>query len=382
MNVRPGRKDAHGRQGFSAGLAVILLLVQPAEIQAQLGVSLGGRIQTDATFFDEDQTELNDGTEIRRARLCAVGTVGDRWTYKTQYEFAGNRSKLKDLFVSYQGFDFGQVTIGQFKQEFGLEESISSRFATFMERPMVVTAFIPDRRVAIGIRGNRDNWHYATSIFSQEESRFDRGDEGVGIGGRVTWGPMVGEARLHAGASVNWQEPGDTDTKEWRVAVRPEVHQSNVRFLDTGVIEDVNHISTVGLEGAAVLGSVSIQTEWMRQSPNRDSGDDPDFDGAYIAASWFLTGEQRPYKNGTFGRVRASGAWEVAARFSSLDLSDGDVDGGEEKNLTLAVNYYVSPYLRFMLNYVRIEADPAAALLGSIRDEPSALMMRASMDFR
>ena len=117
----------------------------------------------------------------------------------------------------------------------------------------------------------------------------------------------------------------------------------------------------------------------MQQSVDLDSGSDPDLSGGYIYGSWFVTGESRSYKGGTFGRTKAENAWELAARWSTIDLEDGSVTGGEEDNITLAVNYYVNPYLRFMFNYIMVDADPTA---GGIQDEPNIYMVRAAMDFK
>ena len=92
---------------------------------------------------------------------------------------------------------------------------------------------------------------------------------------------------------------------------------------------------------------------------------DVSFWGTYVLVSYFLTGEQRPYqrRRGIFGRVplrqrfswkdRYFGAWEVAARYSHLDLNDRDIRGGNLSNFTLALNWYVLPNVRLMGNWVR-----------------------------
>ncbi len=50
---------------------------------------------------------------------------------------------------------------------------------------------------------------------------------------------------------------------------------------------------------------------------------------------------------------RTWGAWEVAARFSYLDLDDGSIRGGNLNDVTLGLNWYVSPRIRVMANFVR-----------------------------
>ncbi len=85
------------------------------------------------------------------------------------------------------------------------------------------------------------------------------------------------------------------------------------------------------------------------------------FSGYHVTTSWILTGEMRDYryKSGTFGPVPISrsvyqnglGAWEVAARWSSIDLNDGAVAGGEMDILSLAASWWLSPIFNVNLNY-------------------------------
>ena len=361
-----------------ASLAVSLVAAAPAF--AQMTVSLGGRIQVDATEFNDDDANLDSGTEFRRARLFAAGDIADNWSYKAQYDFAGNSVTMKDAYVAYTGFDFGKIKIGQFKQEFGLENLTSSKYITFIERA-ASSAFAIDRRIGVNLSGDADRWHYAFGAFGQEESDSEGSDEGYGVAGRVTWAPQFGDnSFIHVGAAANWQQPPSRDDEEFRVRARPEAHQSNIRFVDTGTLTDVDDIVTFGFEGAWVGGPFSVQGEWTQQSVNRDEGDEPDLTGYYVYGSWFLTGESRSYKGGQFGRTKATNAWELAVRFSNTDLEDGDVLGGEQDIITVGVNYYANPNLRFMLNYLDIDVDPRSG--GQEDDNPSAVIMRVAMDFK
>ena len=103
--------------------------------------------------------------------------------------------------------------------------------------------------------------------------------------------------------------------------------------------------------------------------------------------SYFLTGESRPYSGGAFGRPKpkrkfdlkkgAMGAVELAARMSRIDLSNGDFNGGAERNFTLGVNWYPHNNARVTLNYILAYLDR-----GDLDDESTAIVsMRFQVDF-
>ncbi len=151
--------------------------------------------------------------------------------------------------------------------------------------------------------------------------------------------------------------------------------------MDTGTISNVEDITLVGVEAAGVWGSLSMQGEIISANVGIKAANDTTFSGAYAFISYFLTGESRPYsvKDGTFGRIKPksdNGAWEVAGRYSTLDLTDGTVMGGKEDNFTLGLNYYVNPNVKFMANYVAVDTDSVAG-----DDDPSIIQMRAQIDF-
>ena len=96
----------------------------------------------------------------------------------------------------------------------------------------------------------------------------------------------------------------------------------------------------------------------------RDPGDTVFFYGGYLFGSWLLTGETRNYNPGTgeFDNIVPGsplghggwGAWELAARVSFVDLTDEDVIGGEQSNITLGLNWYLNERLRMQLNLIKV----------------------------
>lgn len=344
---------------------------------AEITVEAGGRVHVDAALYDEDISELGSGTEFRRARVLLQGEFDEDWGYKAEYDFAESTADLKDAFLQFNGLPAGKIKIGHFKQAFSLEELTSSNYTTFMERALP-NVFVPSRRIGVGYEHYAQPFGVAAGVYGNTVTDNDE-DEGFGAAGRVVFAPDLGEATvLHLGLAATFMEPETTDTgvDGIRIRQRPESHVTSTRLVDTGTLEMASSLQNYGLEAAWNSGSLSFQGEYMVSSVDTDLGDF-DFDGWYVYGSWFPGGETRPYKEGAFGRVEADNAWELALRYSSLDLDDGAVQGGTEDDITLGVNYYVNPHLRFMVNYVM--ADIEGGINGD--EEADILQARVAFDF-
>ena len=329
---------------------------------------VGGRVMVDAAYYDEDKTELGSGAELRRARLFAKGVVYHDWFYKAQVDFAGNEVSIKDFYLGYSGMDALDITIGNQKEPFSLEELTSSKYITFMERGLP-NAFAPGRNTGIAIGTKADRWGLKVGYYwDGVENSNSPGKDSNSVTGRLHFAPLLSDnSVLHIGGAASYRKANGDDTVRFRE--RPESHVTSTRLVDTGDIADYDSQTLYNIDAAAVFGPFSLQGEYTQT--NVDNGlEDPSFNGYYVYGSWFLTGERRPYNGskGVFGRVKPKsvvgkgghGAWELAARYSSLDLEDSTILGGKEDNLTLGVNWYATPNIRFMANYVRAETDPTS----------------------
>lgn len=356
----------------SLPLAIVLASMTAAPTWAA-DLDFGGRLMLDAAWFDSDTSDQENDTEVRRGRLFVSGDVHEDWGFKVQYDFAGGDVSAKDVYLQHKPTG---IKIGQFKAPFSLEEMISSNHITFLERAMP-NILATSRRLGIGWSTSGDNYTLAAALYDRE---MDDGEEGPGVGARATYTPMRNEQDLlHVGASVAIEGPANAAADTSRFRARPEAHLAS-RLIDTGTLSDVDQVTKFGLEGAWVRGPLSLQAEYIAGTASRDNGQ-PDFDlsGYYLYASYFLAGDSRPYRNGAFGRVKpvaASGAWELALRYSSMDLNDGTVQGGEEDNVTVGVNYYATSHVRFMANYVFVDSSR-----GGIDDDPGIFQVRAQINF-
>ncbi len=343
----------------------------------EMTVEFFGRVHVDAAIYDEDVTGLDSGTELRRARLGVSGDIDENWSYQAEYDFAGS-SDIKDAWIRYSS-DWGSLTIGNKKPPFALEFLTSSKYVPFMERAMAPTSFAPGRRIGIGWDRDLTNWALSAMLFGKEANQSINGDQGIGFAGRAAWHTQSDSTLYHVGLAAMWMEPPRTEDDTMTFSARPESHVTGERLVDT-TITQARSSTSLGIEFAARWGGLSAQAEFISVDVDQAAAGigDPGFNGYYAFVSWFPGGEFRPYENGTFGRARATRAWEFGIRFSSIDLDDGVFNGGEEKNITLGVNYYVNPQLRFMANYIHADIDN-----GINGDEtPSVIQFRASMDFK
>ena len=151
--------------------------------------------------------------------------------------------------------------------------------------------------------------------------------------------------------------------REARYRTRPESHVTDIRLVDTGLLDDVQYQHVLGLEMAGGLGSNSARLELFRSRWEREGGRHNTFNGAYLELGHFLTGQQFNYIKGKFVRpVMEPGthAWEIGLRASWLDLNDRRVRGGEQVNVGAALNYYRRPNLRFQLNLLHFRTRAVA----------------------
>jgi len=356
----------------------------------KFSTKLGGRVQVDAATYS-GQEEVGDGTEIRRARMYLQGTMYSDWGYKLQYDFAStgaNGKGIADAYLSYNGFDNVAIKVGNFKDPLSLEQQTSSKFTLFTERALPA-AFAAGRHIGAMVSTKHQYWSLAGGVFADtltatNGDEHDQ-DEGWGLGTRATFAPINEKGSvLHLGVGLNYRDTSKVGTTQFKQ--QAETHISGINIVDTGTINNVEDFLKVGLEVATVMGPFSAQAEYITTSVNRDSASDLDFDGWYVQAGYFFTGESRNYKKGAFGSITPKGsvgeggigAWELGLRYSTLDLIDDDIDGGQADSVTLGLNWYATPTLRFSANYIDV-----LDIKGGVHDneEPRVFQMRSQWAF-
>jgi phosphate-selective porin OprO/OprP len=350
-------------------------------------MKIGGRIHLDTQFVDDDDLitlappiEIDDQTFFRRLRLYVSGDITKHVDYKIQLDFADpSDAQLRDAFITIKnlkeclGCWVPDIRAGHQYECIGLETQSSSNVNTFIERSLT-TALHPERNIGLNFLDSFWNEHATTQlgIWSTDKSGdvdgfgvwdSEEGDGGYAIGGRFTLVPWAKDKCrfLHLGVGASYRT---TDSVQFRA--RPGLG-TGPRLVDTGTLSPLadDTLMIYNAELAFVWNSFHAAAEYTIVDMDDAARGDPSFSAWYVQASWFLTGESKAYsfKHGTWANTKPCcnflsndcccwGGWELAARYDTIDLNDGTINGGEMTNIAAGLNWYLNPNARIMFNVV------------------------------
>lgn len=374
--------------GIAAGMGVAGI----SQAFAYPDFEVRGRLHLDAGFYDEDNVQFDDGFNNRRARIGVGGDLDENWDFRIETNVAEGGSGAADYRLR-RSLDVGRLTIGQTKVPQGLNQLTSSNNITFIERASPQNIIPDSRRLGFFYDVSEDMFTFQSALFGRSLGDREDGDMPLGAAARGVFNPAIGDGQLvHLGASVVYEDfDSDSDYTDLSFSDRPEGRgDPSVRLIDTGEFEIIaDSTLKYGLELAYQAGPFSAEAEYINVDVDRDNGNDVSFDGYHVQASYVLTGESRSYSGGNFGGITPQGpggAWEVAARFSHMDLNDEDIRGGEQDSITLGLNYYYSSNLRFMGNVVFTDVKDSDAVLEltdgeTDQDSPTTFLARMQYSF-
>jgi phosphate-selective porin OprO and OprP len=298
---------------------------------------------------------LDDGVNVRRARIGVLGKFMEDWNYALIYDFGGSSdgfggtgsfgaslgpppiggtsigflpggavSGIENAYLSYTGIKpFGgtlAIEGGIMDLPYTLDEAMSSNDIPFMERaaPGVVARNIAadDFRSTVGARWFNDIFWaggYATgpttgAIHSASSVNPNGSTEQLGAVARVAGQIVSGkDYSLHIGGDAEWliRPPHNlvTNAQTLTLSERGELRIDPTNLISTGAIANVSGAQVYSVEAAATYGPLFFQGEyfWFNIDRNAATGLPPfgapslKFEGGYAEASFILTGETRKY---------------------------------------------------------------------------------------
>jgi phosphate-selective porin OprO/OprP len=341
--------------------------------------------------------DLSDGAYFRRARLGVEGVFNRDFGFHFVGEFGGSGTegpaRINDAWISYTGLAPFTFQVGAYSPPANMDDGTSPEDTLFLERASASELSRSlggaDGRLGAGVRFATQRWMGSATFTGRTVNDAEVFDSQAAVVGRMAHLLVASDDdNVHVGASGTWvfavaDQGSSTIGARYplRFRDRPELRVDSTRLIDTGPI-DADHAYVVGLEFAAQHRNLYLQAEhfWFgldRRNPGALS--DPRFRGWYVQGAWTLTGEPRRYNmaTGSFQNPRAYspfsgsgglGAWELAVRYSAMDLNyheglaglappaDG-VRGGDQRIWTVGLNWYPNANLKFAIDYLRIEVD-------------------------
>lgn len=352
-----------------------------------------GRIQLDLASVDAPAgvTGVRGGTatEFRRVYLGVDGKIPGGFSYRVEADIANSSVELTDVYLSY-GTGPLTVTAGQVKPFTGLDDMTSDLFTSHMERAAFVQAFGFERRVGLSAQYKAKALLLQGGVFGDNAADLTDSNHSVGFDGRVVFMPKFGDTQLHLAASGHYRDPNDP-AATGRYRARPFVHTTDVRLVDTGLI-DVSKERGLGLEGAVITGPFHAAGEAYWHTVKRSAASDPTFFGGYAEVGMVLTpGDARGYRDGAFDRLKPSkpitaggiGAIEVNARYDHLDLNDAGIVGGQQKAALIGLVWAPIDYIRITANYGKLWIDDARipTATGDRSYQADTFGLRTQVDF-
>lgn len=320
-------------------------------------LNITGRLFLDwSTGKDDNPVNDFSGTQLRAAWFGIQGKVLNNVKYNFIADFGGNAVSVKDAYVQFEQGTWA-YTIGQSKVPNSMEWNTSVSQTSFMERAAFKTAFGFGRAMGIKASTGGDNWGFTAGVF-QGTNTFSSGtEEGYIVSARATYGGKISKGTWMVGASGRYR---DMQANTLNYKAKAITNQSMAL---SSFASSANKEKLYAAEAAITVGPVFATAEYAFADA-KDAvaiNTDVKFSGGYVELGYILTGESRPLnvKSGGWGRPTVSnevgkggaGMWMLTARFDTLDLNNNGALGGQQNNYVAGVSWYMTRYIRAILNY-------------------------------
>ena len=347
---------------------------------------LTGELQYDAGQVSNpgpnkiNTNNLGFNSRSRRLLIGAAGALPGDFSYSFQFNLAEGVVDYEDMIIEFAPhktpFTF---TVGYFYPFSSMENMMSNRFTSFVERAQLNDATSNGRRLGVaatyankagdfriqagafseGINGNTALTYTGTSVVTPSTTPggtptvtttvatnnaglYDR--TGYEFAARTVFSPQIGGGQLHLGASAQYRRFRQ-DSLGLQYRARPFTQTTDQRFVGTGNIaakgDEIYGIEAMFIKGpfhvageAQYIAVDGYRPTDVAVSPKVFVGtrypENPHFITGYGEAGFWLTGETRGYKNGKVDRTKilnpvssgGLGGLQLVGRVDYIDLTD------------------------------------------------------------
>lgn len=189
---------------------------------------------------------------------------------------------------------------------------------------------------------------------------------------RFTFSPVHDECTTyHLGVLGRYQSMNHIDRSGFLVAQRNlfrTTPEAQARYTNTLVNTGdllARSYNLVSVDALGIWGPFTAEAEWTQATVQRfpritqalDVGN-VRFHGWHAQAGYMFTGESRRYcfQTGTLHNPKPCGpwgAWEIVARYSTVNMVNKNVYGGSEHNGSVGLNWFINDQVKIAANYIR-----------------------------
>lgn len=398
------RQQPTGSTSLNAG-TLVMNGAQPRFESADGAYSAALRtlVDFDSAYYIQDNQpsggsgqDLSSGTNFRRARFGIEGTIARNFDYSFIYEFGGTgvegAGQIQQAYLQFSALRPLYLRAGAYAPSANIEDATGAGDTLFLERASVseITRGLAgaDGRSAAGVIYAPERYFLSAAYTGAkvgQSSVFDEQQGSVGRAAALVYTNEHANVLLGVNGSYVWDLPDTTAGPGSATNVsfgdRPELRVDGTQLVSTGSI-DARSAYHYGFDAGANYDNLYLEGGYFRfGADRRGTSDDPDFSGYYVQASWVLTGEPRRYNQASaswkvpkvaspFTGTAGSGwgAWELAARYSTVDLNYNPgtagapvpatgIRGGEQDIWSAALNWYANSAIRIAFEYQAVSID-------------------------
>ena len=366
---------------------------------------MDNRVQFDmATYFGlkngmlvDDEPTMPGGVSLRRVRMAVKAEVAHDWYGEVDFNMANGDFELEDAYIMFMGLKGFEFKAGNFKEDFSMDQTTTSRYSTFMERAMVVSTFAPSRHAGIQANWIQFPWIRMSAGVSWQivdtwQTRYNVAEYnkiGKGMGANYTgklvlmpWGAQEFQG-FHIGYNGSYRHAKKTDDDMVDLDTTPVGRGYEGNYFSCRNATAVNRTKFISVEyygvkydylqgfelagykdgfrfqGECITNHSIMDEDYMNKSylrPPSGNTETKFFYGYYIQASYLLFGGKQRYDvtQSEFTQPTRGKEWgdiEVMARFDYINLNSQELKGGSGQNISLGVVFHINNNVKMMFNY-------------------------------
>ncbi|MCZ8372652.1 porin [Phocaeicola acetigenes] len=340
-------------------IGLICLLAGEWAVYAQdkMEIKFRSRALLDATVSGYGKEDVQGYYRVEDFRLGFKALYG-KYELKADVGLGGGKVAIKDLLFNYH-FPHSVLSLGNTYEPFSMDMLISTADLRFHQSATSVLAFTDSRKLGATWHYYTDACYLATGIYTNNDiNKLGSEQKNSFVStSRAVWRRKNSDCHLiHLGGAFSFRTKDVNQISSPAGSISSDGVTSMFQIpLLEAEIPDMNTQWKGILEFLYTTSRFMIQTEYFYNRMNRTNGQKAyRSHGGYVQGGFLIKGTGFDYDMmyGIPGRPSTSQAIELVARFNYSNLNDknSEIKGGEEKDLSLGVNFYLNQYLGVKLN--------------------------------